>query len=203
MVRQQIHAACRRTVATPPTTSQWAFISLGRAVDRRSFPPIAKGRRDFSPGGASSPVMARGGVVIWGHSMAGQSQTRRPLKKPRRRNARKHVQGAAQPVPAARISSALSRRTHKCQGRGAERRRTRSQPRSHKAADERIAYHHPIPESRRKPTAGECPDKPDAKARGRGLKSKRPVSTHTSSPRPASPLPRRKTAESAPPSLSR
>ena len=26
---------------------QWAFVSLDRVVDRRSFPLVAKGRRDF------------------------------------------------------------------------------------------------------------------------------------------------------------
>ena len=29
---------------------QWAFVSLGRVVDMRSFPIVAKGRRNFSPG---------------------------------------------------------------------------------------------------------------------------------------------------------
>ena len=36
---------------------QWAFISLGRVLDRRSFPLVAKGRRDFSLGRVSSLVM--------------------------------------------------------------------------------------------------------------------------------------------------
>ena len=36
---------------------QWTFVSLGRVVDRRSFPLVAKGRRDFSPGCVSSLVI--------------------------------------------------------------------------------------------------------------------------------------------------
>ena len=36
---------------------QWAFVSLGRVVDRRSFPLVAKGRRDFSLDCVSSLVM--------------------------------------------------------------------------------------------------------------------------------------------------
>ena len=49
---------------------QWAFVSLGRAVDRRSFPLVAKERRDFSL--ACDGVMEE---VIWVHSTAGQCQT--------------------------------------------------------------------------------------------------------------------------------
>ena len=37
--------------------TQWVFISLCRAVDRRSFPLVAKGRQDFSLGCVSSLVM--------------------------------------------------------------------------------------------------------------------------------------------------
>ena len=36
---------------------QWAFVSLGRAVDRRSFPLVVKGRRDLSLGCVCSLVM--------------------------------------------------------------------------------------------------------------------------------------------------
>ena len=36
---------------------QWAFVSLGRVVDKRSFPLVAKRRQDFSLGYVSSLVM--------------------------------------------------------------------------------------------------------------------------------------------------
>ena len=36
---------------------QWAFVLLGRVVDRRSFSLVAKGRWDFSLGCVSSLVM--------------------------------------------------------------------------------------------------------------------------------------------------
>ena len=36
---------------------QWAFVSLGWAVNRRSFPLVAQGHRDFSVGCVSSLVM--------------------------------------------------------------------------------------------------------------------------------------------------
>ena len=38
-------------------TSQWAFVSLGRVVDRRSFPLVAKGHRDFNLGCVSFLMM--------------------------------------------------------------------------------------------------------------------------------------------------
>ena len=50
------------------------LVSLGRVVDRRSFPLAAKGGRDFSLGCVSSGngVMEE---VIWVHGMAGHCQT--------------------------------------------------------------------------------------------------------------------------------
>ena len=50
---------------------QWAFVSLGRVVDRRSFPLVAKEGWDFS-------LFPDNGVVeevIWVHGTAGQGQT--------------------------------------------------------------------------------------------------------------------------------
>ena len=69
---------------------QWAFVSLGRGVDRRSFPLVAKGRWEFSLGCVSSLVMVWWRRRSGSKATAGKSQTRCPPTKPRWRDARKH-----------------------------------------------------------------------------------------------------------------
>ena len=49
---------------------QWAFVSLGRAIDRRSFPLVAKGCRDFSLSWVSSLVM------VWWRRWSGSKARR-------------------------------------------------------------------------------------------------------------------------------
>ena len=48
---------------------QWAIVSMGRAVDSRSFPLVTMGRQDFSLGCVSSLVMVwrrrRSGFMAW------------------------------------------------------------------------------------------------------------------------------------------
>ena len=53
---------------------QWAFVSLGRVVDRRSFPLVAKGCWDFSLGCVSSLVMVW--WRRWSGSMVRQASAR-------------------------------------------------------------------------------------------------------------------------------
>ena len=71
MVRWYIHTAllldgCHS--ADHILAIQWAFVSLGTVVDRRSFPLVAKGRGDFSIGRFCSLVM--GWWKRWFWSMA-------------------------------------------------------------------------------------------------------------------------------------
>ena len=72
---------------------QWAFVSLGRAVVKRSFPLVAKGHQDFSLGCVSSLVM------VWWRRGSG-SMARRARERLAAR-----LQSSAGGMPASTVSS--------------------------------------------------------------------------------------------------